>query len=83
MRYTQDMINLQIAIINNKLKNTNKEVVVYSEYGYKTIGLRNKETTGEETIRTGLTNKEVYNCLYTYNELTLKIENEIKKRKEG
>lgn len=73
MRITEKMIDNQLAIINDKLKNNNKKVVCYNTCGYKTIGLIINEYGGQITIRSGLTTREAYDCLYTYNELTYQL----------
>ena len=79
MRVTRDMIDYQLDIANEKLKDTNKKIVVTSRYGYKAIELVDKITTGATDIRSGLTTKEAYDIIYSFNELTYLINREVNK----
>lgn len=78
MRTTRKMIDYQLELINEKYKGSNKEIIVTSCYGYYQINELDKKTTGQRTIMSGLTLKEVYNCLYCFNEISYLI----KTRKE-
>jgi hypothetical protein len=83
MRITRDMIDCQLDIINEKLKDTNKKIHVRKSYGYNSIELVDKTSGGSRDVRTGLTSREVYDCLYTFNELTYLIKREIEDAKRG
>ena len=74
MRTSQKMVDFQLNLVNEKLKDTNKKVRVYSAYGHKNISISNLETTGEKDLRCGLTLGQVYDILYMFNELCYEIE---------
>ena len=69
MKTTNEMIQYQLKMLNNSIENDDICIIIGNCYGYYEINILYKKTTGQATIRSGLTKKEVYNCLKVANEL--------------
>lgn len=76
MKITNDMIDYQLTLINEQFTNTNYKVRVTKAYSYYMIVLDDVKTTGQRTLKSGLTKKQAYDMLEVFNNLYYFIEKE-------